>query len=854
MLIYIILPLILIACGSGNSKPSNNPSTQKTTFVPESAQIRTPVSSGTKFIANSAIANSASSLNKATLAASDSCIQLYQYPSGQYYIESITPSTTWSTATITVGLTNTCNTAESFAATIGYNSVMLNGTTPPSTGYSTTQSGPLYLTTSGAGGGTQNLQLLASTPSCTPSSSGSGCGWAQLSAESTQFISAQVGYSGMINSFSIGNVTLNGVSPSSESSVPGSLSLTLDASQAESACTSGNCNFQVNVISPANVIVATESINPSTNSSIVYNITNLLPGQYSVAVIPSSVSSSSGVISYTYAPNATISVGSDTTSTGTVNFAYSPNANSVSVNLNNSALPTGFTNSVVLGRIINSAGTVVQNLQFSESSLSDTVSSTALVSGGGYTLQIQGIGNPATGIYYAPITESFVISESSTSLSPVYSSQMAPSSLYTIVTQVESPLAGQTVTLGSDNDYYSYTVESLISGTYTFPINDTVHATASVVTGYTTSVNPSPLVISSALSGQTITVANAQTSKHMVVGYIDGTAPGAFATIPCPAFANYDMLILGFSNCNASNVSCAANADSNLLSMFQTISSCAKSGAILSLSLGGEVGSASFATAADMPTLAQSLVNDVAWLNSQITTATKITGIDLDIEVAGSGANITPLAQALNSAGMIVSIAPMISANYTGAPTPNNPAIVNSTQPYNVVLTGGGITNDYAPAIAAGYINYINLQAYNSGPGSIEIDSIHQGMVNFHQIVAKTLNNVVSTNCGTLNSTTGYYANGYQVCIPNTTKIIIGTVANSIAGGTYTMWESEVQTSAGNAAILQAFNSSVQSATQYPYYNGVMVWSLGNDYDPTAWSDIWDPVGAFTNNIPNFGF
>lgn len=843
------LSSLFVACGGGTSSSTTQPA-QQSVFIPESAQIRTPVSSGTQFGTQLLKRQILPSDQSASMLSSSSCIQLYQYPSGQNYIESISSYSGWSTATVTVGLTNSCSIGESFTAVINYSGVSMNGTTPPSTGYGLTQSGPLYLTASGADNGNGNFEVTASTPSCPTTS---GCGWTFLQPESTQFITANIGYSGAINSLTVGDISLNIVSPT-ESSVPGTLSLTLDASQAESGCTAGNCNFQVNLISPANVVLATESINPSVNSSIVFNNSNLLPGQYSLVVVPGSVSSSSGTISYNYLPSATVSVGSGTTSSATVSFAYTPNANTVSVSLNNLTLPAGFTNNVILGRILNSNGAIVQNLQFSESALTASVSSSSLITESSYTLQIQGLGNSATGVYYAPIIESFTITSESTSLTPTYASQMAAGSLYSVTANVESPISGQTVAFGSDNDYYSYVTVPLVSGSYTFPTNDTVHASASVVSGYTTTVSPSPLVISSSLANQTVTVTNTQSASHMVVGYIDGTAPGAFATIPCSAFANYDMLIIGFSSCNASNVSCAADADSSLLSMFQTVSSCAKSGAILSLSVGGENGSSSFNTAANMSTLAQSLINDINWLNSQITTSTKITGIDLDIEVSGSGVNITPLAQALHNAGITVSIAPMASANYTGAPNPSNPAIVNASQPNNFVLTGGGVTNDYAPAVAAGYVNYINLQAYNSGPGSIEINGTHQGMPSFHQYAAQTLDSLVSGNCGTLNNTTSYYANGYQVCIPTGTKILIGTVANSIAGGTYTMWESEVKTSAGNLAILQSFNSSVQAATQYSSYGGVMVWSLGNDYDPTAWSDTWDPVGAFTNNIPNFGF
>ena len=69
------------------------------------------------------------------------------------------------------------------------------------------------------------------------------------------------------------------------------------------------------------------------------------------------------------------------------------------------------------------------------------------------------------------------------------------------------------------------------------------------------------------------------------------------------------------------------------------------------------------------------------------------------------------------------------------------------------------------------------------------------------------------------------------------------------------MWANETLTAAGNAQILSEFTTSVKASVQYPNYGGVMVWALGNDYYPSAWGgDTWDPVGAFTQNIKNFGF
>ena len=345
---------------------------------------------------------------------------------------------------------------------------------------------------------------------------------------------------------------------------------------------------------------------------------------------------------------------------------------------------------------------------------------------------------------------------------------------------------------------------------------------------------------------------------QIVVGYIDGTATGAFAAIPNAAYAKYDVIVVGFSACDANNSNCAKDADKALLPIFQKVSQYAKPGAKMLLSIGGENGSHSFGTnmSASMPTLANALIADINYLNSQITTTTKISGVDIDVEAGGSGVNITPLAKTLHEKGYTVSIAPQASTNGIGTSNPSSPSSVSPAKPANFIMTASGMSNnDYGPAVAAGYVDYISLQAYNSGAGVIQINGSNEGNPDFHQNMAQVMNNLVSTNCGTLNTTTNLYANGNQVCIPQGTKITIGTVANKTAGGAATMWSNETLSAAGNAAILSAFTASVQVAKQYPNYSGVMVWALGNDYYPSAWgNNTWDPVGAFTNNIVNFGF
>ena len=76
---------------------------------------RTPVSAKTIFTKNTA----GNGLQKALLASTgNSCIQLTTQNNGQNYIESYTGSQWWSSAYVTVGITNTCSTPQAFSPQI----------------------------------------------------------------------------------------------------------------------------------------------------------------------------------------------------------------------------------------------------------------------------------------------------------------------------------------------------------------------------------------------------------------------------------------------------------------------------------------------------------------------------------------------------------------------------------------------------------------------------------------------------------------------------------------------------------------------------------------------------------------
>jgi chitinase len=334
-------------------------------------------------------------------------------------------------------------------------------------------------------------------------------------------------------------------------------------------------------------------------------------------------------------------------------------------------------------------------------------------------------------------------------------------------------------------------------------------------------------------------------TKYLNVGYFDAFGIGGLAAVPNDAFAKFDMLVMGFATSCNPNACGAPNPE--LISAATRIAPLMKNGATFLLSIGGQNDSGPFIdltmTDVQATIYAQNLKSYITQINNNITSGVKITGVDLDIEAWNSGGVITPLTKALKEQGLIVAIAPILAS------VKNTPATLS--------LTGGGMAySDYSGALANGYVDYLLIQAYNGGSaGVIAIDGVDMGSPSFHDRIAQAMSNlVVTTSC--LPKTGDYYANGSIVCIPKSanTRIIIGTVANKIAGGDWTMWLNEDKTPAGNQIILNQFTASVLKAKGYPNYNGVMVWSLNNDWLPTAWGDTWDPAGAFTNNMVNFKF
>lgn len=493
---------LMVACNSGTSSNNNNGSQQQV-VVSSQSQIRTPVSAKTIF--SKSVSNYAGNKNLKSSSSTDSCIQLATQSNGQNYITQTSGSQYWGTASITIGLTNTCSTPQPLNTQVVFNNALINGTQVPSQGFSFSETGSPWSTVTGTAG--VNPSVTVTSPTCSGS-----CNWAQLAPGATLGITAQISGGYAMNSFTVDNVEIVGQTPPAPPTT-GTLALDLSATGLSNVCSgSTNCNFQVNVISPANVVVASQTLNANSSSSANYNITNLAPGNYSINVVESSVPSvSTGTITYTVTPGVTASVSAGATVTTNVNFGFTANpVNQVTIDLNTANIPAQFKNNTVYARILDANGnTVVSGIQFTNGNLSSTKSSSAFITGQTYTLQVQGLADPQSGVYYSPIIEDFTVTGSTTTVNSNAYQQVPANQLYSVNLAVQSPISGQTISYGSDTNYYSYATDTFTAGTYTFLESDTITLTPGAVSGYTSTFSPTN-TLTVANKGQTVTLVNTQ--------------------------------------------------------------------------------------------------------------------------------------------------------------------------------------------------------------------------------------------------------------------------------------------------------------------------------------------------------
>lgn len=338
-------------------------------------------------------------------------------------------------------------------------------------------------------------------------------------------------------------------------------------------------------------------------------------------------------------------------------------------------------------------------------------------------------------------------------------------------------------------------------------------------------------------SGGATTPTNNTSTPNMVrASYIDTSATGAVATVTTAGYNASNIIIFGFASTNSSTVA------SSMLTTVTTAVAAESAGTLNFISIGGEA--ATVASVSDTATLITNVDAQIKSINTSVG-STAITGVDLDLENGVAESTITALAKGFHDLGYKVSVAPQV---YLSSGTD-----VSATSPTNLVLTSGyplSNSSTYNPAIANGYVDYIFAQTYNTSGWTVTTSSgsYSENQEGFYKAVSQALNNTVQNSCSSYTSSTT------TTCIPSSTKLIVGTVANAgAASNSANIFGVAAGTSYSQSTILTQLRTDIDAmlsdTTNYKYFAGTMVWSLTNDYDPTDYNDSSATAGAFSQTI-----
>ena len=309
------------------------------------------------------------------------------------------------------------------------------------------------------------------------------------------------------------------------------------------------------------------------------------------------------------------------------------------------------------------------------------------------------------------------------------------------------------------------------------------------------------------------------------VSYIQMDATGSLSKITPGGYAASNILVFAFAN-QATNT-----VNSGYLDAMKKAMNSESQGTINLLSIGGE-----FSIPGDFIDFNKVVDNITTQINSYNNQLGQkfITGVDLDLEGDFSSELIDELAKGFKSNGLLVSIAPQVFTNSSS---------VNPINPTNLILTSGGAQayqNNYGKAIVNGNVDYIFAQTYNTGGWTVGGYSENSPI--FFTAISQALGNTVRFDCNS--SSTNI------LCIPQNVKIIIGLPSNAGASGTANnIFNSNGQTKYNQLKVLDKINNQIKNILTYPGIDGVMQWSLNNDYMPNGWGDNFSIIGGFSKKI-----
>ena len=342
--------------------------------------------------------------------------------------------------------------------------------------------------------------------------------------------------------------------------------------------------------------------------------------------------------------------------------------------------------------------------------------------------------------------------------------------------------------------------------------------------------------------------ASVPAASILKVAYVDATATGSSAAIPAAGFAAPDIVIYGFVVDGLT----APTLDTYLIN---AVTKGVKNQGATSktfISIGGETGTSATINPSTAGAIITNVTAGIKALNATLSPTNQIVGVDLDLEGGGQpidAPTISALALGFKQAGFLVSIAPQAVSIDSTPMCPVTPShSMKSSNPTLLGMASGGCNNQYGPVIASGNVDYIFVQAYNTGGWSM--DGCDETQTCLVGALAKAFNTITKPSCAG--------SNGTPLCIPSTTRYAIGLPSSRGAAGAATIWQPAVSPVGSSTpsydypTILNALATEITSdipILSKTGKNGIMFWSLNVDYSPTVYSDKYACVGGFSSVI-----
>ena len=371
---------------------------------------------------------------------------------------------------------------------------------------------------------------------------------------------------------------------------------------------------------------------------------------------------------------------------------------------------------------------------------------------------------------------------------------------------------------------------------------------ASAVAGGAPNGAASTLITSTKAAMDSVGFTTVPAASILKVAYVDATATGSFSAIESAGLAAPDIVIYGFVITGLTT----PTLDTLLTNAVTSGVKKQGAGSKTFISIGGQTGTSSTINPSTAGAIITNVTAGIKALNATLPPTNQIVGVDLDLEGGGQpidAPTISALALGFKQAGFLVSIAPQAVSIDSTPMCPVTPShSMKSSNPTLLGMASGGCNNQYGPVIASGNVDYIFVQAYNTGGWSM--DGCDETQTCLVGALANAFNTITKPSCAG--------SNGTPLCIPSTTRYAIGLPSSRGAAGAATIWQPAVSPVGSSTpsydypTILNALATEITSdipILSKTGKNGIMVWSLNVDYSPTVYSDKYACKGGFSSVI-----